>query len=556
MTAHTPIHHARSDLNRRWTQEGEAPRGAGSGVNGQVAAPGVTSDLRRILRDVFGYSHYRNDQQGLVEALMRGQDAAAVMPTGGGKSLCYQLPAICREGCGIIVSPLISLMKDQVDKLCACGVRAGYLNSTLTPTQQTAVLRRLEGGQFDLLYVAPERFQIEGFMGALKRTQLALFAIDEAHCISEWGHDFRPDYLKLSELRGQFPAVPIAAFTATATHRTREQIVSRLGLRSPHCVLASFDRPNLYYEVYPKRDADEQIAAFIRSRGAADGGIVYRFSRKSVEETAATLSAHGIDALPYHAGLEKEVRHQNQEAFIEGRCRVIVATIAFGMGIDKPDVRFVIHADLPKNVEGYYQETGRAGRDGKGSHCLLLYSGRDAGRIRYFIDQIQDPEEHRRAGIKLDAMLGFAVRQGCHRRELLHYFGEGYPRRVCSGCARCRPKHAFGASAAADQAGRSKPTVRATLELIRKGLPLAAVATQRGLATGTIVSHVAELIEAGQVKDLDPYVTARKRHLIESLLDRFESQGFKPVVEAGGGRVSYGEVRLVHAARKASTSVA
>ena len=510
----------------------------------------LSPDPQQILSDVFGHPRYRDNQQQLVEALMQGRDVAAVMPTGGGKSLCYQLPSICREGCGVVVSPLISLMKDQVDKLRSCGVRAGYLNSSLTRPQQEAVFRRLWDGDFDLLYIAPERFQVPGFMEALKRTPLSIFAIDEAHCISEWGHDFRPDYLKLSELRTQFPDVPIAAFTATATHRTREQIIGRLALQSPECVLASFDRPNLYYEVYRKRDANAQVEAFIRTRGRHDSGIIYRFSRRSVEETAEYLCEHGIDALPYHAGLDPDVRRRNQEAFIEGRCRVVVATIAFGMGIDKPDVRFVVHADLPKNVEGYYQETGRAGRDGKASHCLLLFNGADAGRIRYFIDKIVDPEEQQRARFKLNAMLAFAEANGCYRRELLRYFGERYPAQPCSGCARCRPRHAFGRTSAAERAGQVTPSLRRTLELVRTGLSIPAVAQRRNLKTSTVVGHLTELVASGQVTDLDSFVPPRKRRLIESLLDRF--QGFKAAFEAGDGQVSYGELRMVKAARKAS----
>ena len=402
----------------------------------------ATPDIKQAtsqLRAIFGYDSFREHQRDIVAALLDGRDAAAVMPTGGGKSLCYQLPAICRTGTGIIISPLISLMKDQVDKLCALGVKAAFLNCTQATAQQAELLEQLEAGYFDLLYVAPERFQSEPFTSALGRTPIALFAIDEAHCISTWGHDFRPDYLKLSNLRETFPDVPIAAFTATATHQTREQIVARLGLRDPLLVVASFDRPNLYYDVTPKGDVDSQVVDFIRHRRDGESGIIYRFSRRSVEETAEYLRESGINALPYHAGLDKDIRRRNQEAFIEGRCPVVVATIAFGMGIDKPDVRFVIHADLPKNVEGYYQETGRAGRDGIPADCLLLFNAGDAGRIRYFIGKIEDPAEKERANMKLQSILTFARSRSCLRRELLLYFGEPSPRQHCGGCARCKP---------------------------------------------------------------------------------------------------------------------
>ncbi len=390
-----------------------------------------------LMRDVFGCAWYRDHQQEVVEALLAGRDAAAVMPTGSGKSLCYQIPSLCREGVGIVVSPLISLMKDQVDKLCALGVHAGYLNSSLSTRQQGLVFDRLKSRDLDLLYVAPERFQNDRFCRALKRAPVALFAIDEAHCISEWGHDFRPDYLKLSELRTQFPKIPIAAFTATATHRTRLQIASRLGLEAPHLVLASFDRPNLYYEVRQKYNAQTQVLEFIRERPASESGIVYCFTRRGVEEMAEHLRSHGIDALPYHAGLDQDIRRQNQETFLQGRCRVVVATIAFGMGIDKADVRFVVHADLPKNVEGYYQETGRAGRDGRPAHCLLFHEASDARRLRYFIDKMKDPCEQQRASMQLRAMGDYAHGTGCHRRALLNYFGEAYRAGSCSGCEHC-----------------------------------------------------------------------------------------------------------------------
>ncbi len=398
--------------------------------------PSRDADLTGPLRKVFGFGAFRRDQEPLVRAVLAGRDAFAVMPTGGGKSLCYQLPAHLLSGTCVVISPLISLMKDQVDAAVANGLAAELLNSSITPAARSAVLGRLAGGELDLLYVAPERFALAGFQSALAAAKLCLFAVDEAHCISEWGHDFRPDYLSLSAIVERFSETPVAAFTATATERVQHDIIGRLGLRDPHVVRASFDRPNLFYQVLPKDNANRQILRFLRDR-PGQAGIIYRTTRSSVEQTSGSLAAGGVRALPYHAGLDDEVRKANQDAFNRDEIDVIVATIAFGMGIDKSNIRFVVHADLPKNIESYYQETGRSGRDGEPAHCLLLFGPGDIPKIRYFIDQSEDEAQRTVATAKLNDMVQFATVNACRRRALLGYFGERLADDDCGGCDIC-----------------------------------------------------------------------------------------------------------------------
>jgi len=393
-------------------------------------------DLLDALGRVFGFRAFRPNQEETVRAVLAGRDVFAVMPTGGGKSLCYQLPAHLLAGTCVVISPLISLMKDQVDAAGATGLRAEFYNSSLDGLQRSEVLRRLAGGELDLLYVAPERFAMDGFLARLTAARVCLFAIDEAHCISEWGHDFRPDYLALSRLVGQFGDIPVAAFTATATRHVQEDIIERLKLREPHVVRASFNRPNLFYQVVPKDDVSRQVLSFVRER-PGEAGIVYRTTRGNVEATAAYLAGRGVKALPYHAGLDGETRKANQDAFNRDEVDVIVATIAFGMGIDKSNVRFVLHGDLPKNIEGYYQETGRAGRDGEPAHCRLFLSRGDIPKIRYFIDQIEDDRERAVAAAKLREMVHYATVNVCRRRQLLGYFGEELPGENCGACDVC-----------------------------------------------------------------------------------------------------------------------
>ncbi len=397
------------------------------------SASSRSSDIRRALKELFGFDNFLANQAAIVEAILLRRDAFAVMPTGGGKSLCYQLPAHLMDGVCMVISPLISLMKDQVDAAVATGLRAAYLNSSLSAALKRHVEVRLTSGELDLIYVSPERYAMPEFIACLKRIKLAFVAIDEAHCISEWGHDFRPDYLNLSGIVSAFPEIPVAAFTATATRRVQQDIVTKLGLRDPHVVRASFNRPNLCYKVIPKHKPSEQILRFVRAHSGT-AGIVYRTTRKSVEQTADHLKRHGIRALPYHAGLDDTVRARNQEAFNRDEVEVIVATIAFGMGIDKSNVRYVLHGDLPKNIEGYYQETGRSGRDGEPAQCLLLFGYGDIPKIRYFIDTIGDDVERERALRCLNHMVRYATVFACRRKQLLNYFGETYERLPDPGC--------------------------------------------------------------------------------------------------------------------------
>ena len=377
------------------------------------------------LKQVFGFSSFRPLQEEIIRDALADKDVFAVLPTGGGKSLCFQLPALVRPGLTVVVSPLIALMKDQVDALQAAGVAATFLNSSLAAGESRPRLRGLHNGEYRLLYVAPERLMLSGFLEDLKRWSVNLFAIDEAHCISEWGHDFRPEYRQLSSLREIFQNVPMMALTATATERVRGDIVRQLHLKNAACYVASFNRPNLTYRVAAKSGAYEQILSFVRAR-PKDGGIIYVQARKTADSMAAKLSADGVNALPYHAGMTPKDRTKNQEAFLRDEARVICATIAFGMGINKPNVRFVIHHDLPKNIEGYYQETGRAGRDGLPGECLLLFSPGDRVKQMRFIDEKPNPQEREIARAQLEQMIHYAEIATCRREFLLGYFGEKF----------------------------------------------------------------------------------------------------------------------------------
>ncbi|HEY6010334.1 MAG TPA: DNA helicase RecQ, partial [Nitrospirota bacterium] len=399
-------------------------------------APANNSPVYRTLRTVFGFESFRPNQETIVSAILNKQDVFAVMPTGGGKSLCYQLPALLLQGTTIVISPLISLMKDQVDAAQENGIAAAFMNSSLGQQEIAEIYRDLKSNRVRILYIAPERFAMPQFIETLKGIPLALFAIDEAHCISEWGHDFRPDYLALSAIPKFFPGVPIAAFTATATQKVQQDIIAKIGLRKPHVIRASFNRPNLFYQVEAKSGVEEQLLAFLKDRDK-EAGIIYRTTRDAVDGTAAFLAANGIKALPYHAGLSPEARERNQEAFNRDEVSVIVATIAFGMGIDKSNVRFVVHADVPRHIEGYYQETGRAGRDGEPAHCLLYFSRGDIPKIRYFIDQVQDDTERAIAMEKLNQTVRFASHNVCRRKQLLAFFGEAYPEENCGACDIC-----------------------------------------------------------------------------------------------------------------------
>lgn len=392
--------------------------------------------MLETLKKIFGFDSFREGQKEIIENILNKRDVFAVMPTGGGKSLCYQLPGLKMEGTAVIVSPLIALMKDQVDAAKINGIAAAFINSSLSPGEINNVYSALRAKKLKLLYLAPERFVMQGFLDTLSKVSVSLFAIDEAHCISEWGHDFRPDYLNLSLIKQKFPSLPVAAFTATATPKVQEDIIKRLKLKNPFLLKASFNRDNLIYQVGRKGYVEEQILQFLKGR-KDEAGIVYRTSRDSVDSTAEFLSDNGIRALPYHAGLDRETRKKNQEAFNRDEASVIVATIAFGMGIDKSNVRFVIHGDLPKNIEGYYQETGRAGRDGGIAHCVLFFGRGDIPRLQYFIGKMEDPGEQQIASEKLELMVRLASRDLCRRKMLLNYFGEEYPKDNCGACDVC-----------------------------------------------------------------------------------------------------------------------
>jgi ATP-dependent DNA helicase RecQ len=395
-------------------------------------------DALSVLNSVFGLPAFRGEQGEIVRHVTAGGNCLVLMPTGGGKSLCYQLPSLLRHGCGIVVSPLIALMRDQVAGLLEAGVKAAVLNSTLSWDEASAVEARLLAGDLDLLYVAPERLVTPRCLAMLGRAQIALFAIDEAHCVSQWGHDFRPEYIGLSVISERFPKVPRIALTATADDLTRREIVDRLGLAGAPSFVASFDRPNIKYEIVDKQNAQTQLKAFITERHSGDAGIVYCLSRAKVEDTAAALAKAGVQALPYHAGLGAGVRARNQDRFINEDGVVIVATVAFGMGIDKPDVRFVAHLDLPKSIEAYYQETGRAGRDGKPSSAWMAYGLSDIVQQRRMIDESSGAEAFKRVSIgKLDALVGLAETANCRRTRLLGYFGEHLNAAKCGNCDNC-----------------------------------------------------------------------------------------------------------------------
>ena len=404
-----------------------------------------------LLKAYFGFDRFLPLQEEIIAKVLAKRDTVVLMPTGGGKSLCYQLPALRLDGITLVVSPLIALMKDQVDGLLANGVPAGMLNSTMSAQDTNRTQDLARQGKIKILYVAPERLALPGFQRFLQSLQVGLIAIDEAHCISEWGHEFRPDYRNLKSLRRDFPGVPVIALTATATKPVREDIVTQLGLKKPEIFISSFNRPNLTYTIEPKTDPLGSLLHLLEKH-QGESAIVYRFSRKATEETAMELTDRGFSALPYHAGLERDLRRETQEKFIHDQVQIVVATVAFGMGIDKPDVRLVVHYDLPKTIEGYYQETGRAGRDGLPSDCVLFYSYGDRSKQEYFIGQIEDDDEREKARVKLDQLLGLCDLQTCRRAYLMEYLGEPWPKTDCGGCDTCLlPREEFDATVIAQK---------------------------------------------------------------------------------------------------------
>ncbi|NQX88351.1 MAG: DNA helicase RecQ [Halioglobus sp.] len=395
------------------------------------------SDALHILQHTFGYTEFRGQQAAIIEALVKGDDALVLMPTGGGKSLCYQIPALLRHGCGVVISPLIALMQDQVDALRQMGVRASFLNSTLDSTATEYIEQSLCAGKLDLLYIAPERLNQAHTLALLQGATLALFAIDEAHCVSQWGHDFRSDYLKLNLLHERFPHVPRIALTATADEDTRNEIAQRLDLEGAHRFISDFDRPNIRYRISLKHNAKAQLLRFLQDEHPRDAGIIYCLSRKKTEKIAHWLQTSGFDALPYHAGLTNDIRAAHQARFLRDENVVIVATIAFGMGIDKPDVRFVVHLDMPKSVESYYQETGRAGRDGAPADAWMIYGLEDVIKLKQMMEGSQGSDAHKRAEqYRLNAMLGLCEITSCRRQALLHYFGDTLAQ-PCGNCDTC-----------------------------------------------------------------------------------------------------------------------
>jgi ATP-dependent DNA helicase RecQ len=433
-------------MDIEWAESPLAPGGA------EPAFTPGGADPAHVLHTVFGLPGFRGQQAEIVAQVMAGEDAIVLMPTGGGKSLCYQLPSLCRPGTGIIVSPLIALMRNQVAAMRQLGVNAAAMNSSLTPAERNAVRADLRARRLDMLYVAPERLMMPDFLEMLDEAQIALFAIDEAHCVSQWGHDFRPEYLQLAELGRRFPGVPRIALTATADMQSREEIRRRLCLDDARMFLASFDRPNIRYAVVPKAAPQRQLLTFLKAH-QGESGIVYCLSRATVEQTAAFLQTSGINALPYHAKLDPAMRSRHQDAFLAEEGLVLVATIAFGMGIDKPDVRFVVHLDLPGSLEAFYQETGRAGRDGMPAETLLLYGTQDIIFRRHMIDQTAAPDDVKRVEhIKLDALLGVCETAACRRQAILAHFGE----RMEHGCGNCdtclQPAETWDATIAARKA--------------------------------------------------------------------------------------------------------
>ncbi len=520
----------------------------------------TTTDLNEILHSSFGIPSFRPLQKEIIESVLTGHDALVLMPTGGGKSLCYQLPSLLLPGITLVVSPLISLMKDQVDALKQKGISAEFLNSSISFHEQKRIEEKALRGEIKLLYVAPERFPNEHFQSVLDDLKVSLIAIDEAHCISQWGHDFRPDYRNLRMLRTMFPDIPIIALTATATERTRKDIAEQLKMRNGKMYVASFNRPNLRYHVLRKRRSAFDALISMLKKEESMPAIIYCLARKDTEMLASDLQEEGLRALPYHAGLDARERKSIQERFLNDETPIICATIAFGMGIDKSDVRTVIHWTMPKDIEGYYQETGRAGRDGKPSECVLFYGVGDAIVFRKFFRDIKNDEARAHAHWRLKEMQKYAERPGCRRRSILMYFGENFPNGNCRGCDRCLPAEEELAveDETASRRRRSRRRSRSirnpystygkTRMMIAQKMSIEDIARRRECAPGTIASHIENLIEEGQEIDIN-YLRPDNATFeeIRAMFKKIGTSKLRPVFDALGEKYPFETLKIVRA---------
>lgn len=512
--------------------------------------------MKNILKKHFGYEEFRPLQKEIIGRVLKNKDCLVLMPTGGGKSLCFQLPALMMEGIVVVISPLISLMKDQVDALNAKGITSELINSTLSQAEIVSVMDRAKAGKLKILYLAPERLSVPGFEEFLHALKISLIAIDEAHCISEWGHDFRPDYRNLKSLRKKFSATPIIALTATATLKVREDIVKQLNLDNPEVFISSFNRPNLSYEVIPKKDSLKLILALLQSH-KNKSVIIYCFSRNDTESLVTNLNGYGHKAAPYHAGLDAITRRDNQDKFIKNEVQIMVATIAFGMGIDKPDVRLIIHQSLPKSIEGYYQETGRGGRDGFPSRCVLLFSYADKFKQDYFIQGMTDMKEQKNAQENLDKVIQYGNLYKCRRKFLLEYFNEDYTQLNCGNCDRCvkrvqldisvfkKQRKSYSQNQDTKKVIYAGSTYDETRKLITQKTPINEIVKKRGLSISTIMSHIERISFADRQLDLVYLKPQNER--FEKIAEIFKKTGgtlLAPVREILGDDYSYEELRL------------
>lgn len=524
--------------------------------------------MKDALKRHFGYEAFRPLQEEIIGRVLSKKDCVVLMPTGGGKSLCFQLPAIMSDGMTLAISPLISLMKDQVDALRTKGIVAGYINSTVLPEDIDRIMESARSGTLKVLYVAPERLPIPGFEDFLHTLRISLIAIDEAHCISEWGHDFRPDYRDLKSLRQKFPQIPIIALTATATKKVREDIVNQLQLDAPQIFISSFNRPNLSYAVIPKKDAMRSMLALLQKH-KNESTIIYCFSRNDTERIAQELRNAGFKATAYHAGLTAQVRTDTQEKFIRGTIDIIVATIAFGMGIDKPDVRLVIHHSLPKSIEGYYQETGRAGRDGLPAECVLLFSYADKFKQDFFINKIEDGVEKKKMREKLDEIMRYGNLSTCRRRFLLRYFNEEYDVRMCGNCDVCKPAlkkvHDMAlfeplgtpwAREVVPRVPRYSATHSETKRWLQQKLPIDEIAKGRRLTPSTIIEHIETIAAVEAQLDIAYLKPPRERlHAIAAAFAKSKGMVLAPVRNILGESFSYDELRLARIFLKSDRTI-